>query len=134
MARTFTDRVAEAQGEVPVVGVAEAQRRLREDPNTLVVDVRDASDIRATGIIPGARHVSLGTLLYKADHSLPEEWRDPELNDKDRPIITTCGIGAMASIAAKELKDLGFANVAILEGGTQGWIDAGQPTASFTGE
>lgn len=134
MARTFMDRVAEAQSEVPVIGVAEAQRRLEEDPSTLVVDVRDASDIRATGVIPGARHISLGSLLYKADHSLPEDWRDPELNDKDRPIITTCEIGAMASIAAKELKDLGFTKVAILDGGTQAWIDAGQPTEPFTGE
>ncbi len=127
------DRVAEAQADVPIIGVAEVERRLREDPNTLVVDVRDASDLRATGVIPGAHHVSLGTLLYKADHSLPEDWRDPALADKDRPIITTCGTGEMASISAKELKDLGFTNVAILEGGTEGWIDAGQPTAPFDG-
>jgi rhodanese-related sulfurtransferase len=134
MARTFMDRVAAAQAEAPVIGVAEARRRLQEEPNTLVVDVRDERDLRATGVIPGTHHVSLGTLLYKADHSLPEDWRDPALADKDRPIITTCGIGAMASIAAKELKDLGFTNVAILEGGTQGWINAGQPTEPFTGE
>ena len=134
MARTFMERVAEAQAEVPVISVAETQRRVQEDPNTLVLEVRDAKDVRASGIIPGAHHSSLGTILYKADHSLPEEWRDPAFNDHDRPIITTCGIGAMASIAAKELKDLGFTNVAILDGGTQGWIDAGQPTEPFTGE
>ena len=133
MARTFMEKVADARTAVPVVSVEEAQRRLREDPNTLVVDVRDASDIRASGIIPGARHVSLGTLLYKADHTLPEAWQDPELADHDRPIITTCAIGAMAAIAAKELQDLGFTNVAILDGGTEGWTAAGQPTESFAG-
>jgi rhodanese-related sulfurtransferase len=134
VARMFMERVAAAQAEVPVIGVAEAQSRMQEDPNTLVLEVRDASDVRASGIIPGAHHASLGTILYKADHSLPEEWRDPAFNDHERPIITTCGIGAMASIAAQELKDLGFTNVAILEGGTQGWIDAGQPTEPFAGE
>ena len=133
MARTFMERVQAAQAEIPVIGVEEAKRRLSEDPRTLVVDVRDAADIAATGAIPGSRHVSLGTLLYKADHSLPTEWQDPELADYDRPIVTTCGIGAMASIAAKELKDLGYTNVAILEGGTQGWIDAGEPTEPFAG-
>ena len=131
MARTFTERVAEAQSEVPVISVDEARQRLAEDPNAVVIDVRDASDIAASGIIPGGHHVSLGTLLYKADHSLPEEWRDPAFADKDRPIITTCGIGAMASIAAKELKDLGYTNVSILEGGTQGWKDAGHATEPF---
>lgn len=134
MARTFMERVAEAQAEVPTISVEEAKRRLAEHPDAVVVDVRDAADIAATGIIPGARHVSLGTLLYKADHSLPEDWRDSVFDDKDRPIITTCEIGPMASIAAKELKDLGYTNVTILEGGTQGWKDAGQMTESFTGQ
>jgi rhodanese-related sulfurtransferase len=133
MGKTFMERVATAQTEVPVIDVEEARRRLQDDPRTLVIDVRDAADIRATGIIPGAHHVSLGTLLFKADHSLPAEWQDPVFADVQRPIITTCAIGAMASIAAKELRDMGYANVAILDGGTQAWQDAGQPTAEFAG-
>jgi rhodanese-related sulfurtransferase len=131
MAKTFMERVSEAQAEIPVISVDEAEERLASDPNTVVIDVRDASDIAASGIIPGARHVSLGTLLYKADHTLPVEWQDPAFADKDRPIITTCAIGAMASIAAKELKDMGYTNVTILEGGTQGWKDAGRTTEPF---
>jgi rhodanese-related sulfurtransferase len=133
MGKTFMERVAEAQAEIPVISVQEAQSRLAEDPNALVIDVRDAADIRATGIIPGGHAISLGTLLYKADHSLPAEWQDPALADFDRPIITTCQIGPMASIAAKELKDLGYTNVAILDGGTEGWISAGLQTEPFTG-
>jgi rhodanese-related sulfurtransferase len=84
-------------------------------------------------MIPGGHHVSLGTLLFKADHSLPKEWQDPVFADKDRPIITTCQIGAMAAIAAKELKDFGYTNVSILEGGTDGWTNAGRPTEPFEG-
>ncbi len=133
MGKTFMQRVEEAQVEVPVISVEEAERRLRDEPNAVVIDVRDAADIRASGIISGAHHVSLGTLLFKADHSLPEDWRDPVFVDKDRPIITTCEIGPMASIAAKELKDMGYTNVAILEGGTQGWKSAGKSTEEFNG-
>jgi rhodanese-related sulfurtransferase len=128
------ERVAEAQAELPVISPAEAKRQLDADPNTLVIDVRDASDIRASGIIPGAEHISLGTLLFKGDHSLPTEWQHPALADHNRLIITTCQIGAMAAIAAKELKDLGFTNVTILEGGTDGWKQAGLPTEPFSGE
>lgn len=128
------DRVAEAQAEVPVLSVEDVRQQLAEHPDTIVIDVRDAADIRASGIIPGGYHVSLGTLLYKADHSLPEDWRDPIFADKDRPVITTCELGPMASIAAKELKDLGYTNVSILDGGVQGWLNAGQPTEPFTGD
>ena len=133
MAKTFMQRVADAQADVPTISVEDAERRLREEPNAVLVDVRDASQIRETGIIPGAHHVSLGTLLYKADQSMPENYRDPVFADQERPIITTCGVGAMASIAAKELTDMGYTNVAILEGGTQGWKGAGKPTESFEG-
>ena len=82
-------------------------------------------------MIPGGQHVSLGTLLFKADHTLPAEWQDPVFADKDRQIITTCEIDPMASIAAQELRDMGFTNVAIIKGGTQGWKSVGLATEPF---
>lgn len=133
MAKTFMQRVADAQADVPTISVEDAERRLREEPNAVVIDVRDASQIRESGIIPGAHHVSLGTLLYKADQSLPEDWRDPAFTNLDQPIITTCETSEMASIAAKELLDMGYTNVAILDGGTVGWKNAGKATESFEG-
>lgn len=129
--KSFMDRVAEARESVPMVSPQEAQQRMQADPNTLIVDVRDAEDIRASGAIPGVHHASLGTLLYKADPSMPENYRDAAFSDQERPIIVTCAVGGMASIAAKELSDMGYSNVSILEGGTQGWKDAGLPTEPF---
>jgi rhodanese-related sulfurtransferase len=123
--------VAQAMAEVPVITPAETRRRLEADPNTLVVDVRDAADIPATGIIPGAINVSLGTLTFKADHEVPESWRDPRFADRSRPLITVCELGPMGALGGKLLKDLGYSSVAILEGGTQGWKDAGYPTEPF---
>ena len=46
--------------------------------------------------------------------------------DKDRLIITTCTLGLVASIV-KQLKDCGFTNVKILEGGNMAWKEAGLP-------
>ena len=128
MAKTFRQMVAEGREGTPMVSPQEAERRMRAEPNTLVVDVRDAQDLSGTGIIPGALNVSLGTLPLRADQELPEELRNPELQDRERPIITTCGAGGQASLAAKVLKDMGFTNVSILEGGTNGWKQAGLPT------
>ena len=128
MAKTFRQMVAEGREGTRMVSPQEAQRRMRAEPNTLVVDVRDAQDLGGTGIIPGALNVSLGTLPLRADQELPEEVRNPELQDCERPIITTCGAGGQASLAAKVLKDMGFTNISILEGGTNGWKQAGLPT------
>ena len=130
MAKTFRQMVAEGREGTPMVSPQETQARMQDGSNTLVVDVRDADGLAGTGIIPGAVNVSLGTLPLKADQELPEAMRNPELQDRDRPIITTCGGGGQASLAAKILKDMGFTNVSILEGGTNGWKAAGLETVA----
>jgi rhodanese-related sulfurtransferase len=128
MAKTFRQMVAEGREGTPMVSPQDTQQRMKDDPNTLVVDVRDADGIDA--IIPGAINVSLGTLPIRADQELPEAMRNADLQDRDRPIITTCGGGGQASLAARVLKDMGFTNVSILEGGTNGWKSAGLPTVA----
>jgi rhodanese-related sulfurtransferase len=125
---TFGQMVSQAMAAVPALKPAEVQRRLKQDPNTLVIDVRDAADIALTGRIPGAVNISYGSLTYKADQGVPQEWRDPRLQDRSRPIITVCYSGELGALGAKLLKDMGFTNVAFVEGGMQGWKAAGLPT------
>ena len=126
--RTFPQMVTEALAQVPAISPAEASQAMKSNPDTLVIDVRDASDIAGTGIIPGAVNISLGTLAYKADNQVPPEWRDPNLANRSRQIITTCSSGEMGALAGKLLKDMGFTNVSILKGGTVAWKAAGYPT------
>ena len=126
MAKTFRDMVAEARSEVGQVSPQEVQQRMQEDPRTLVIDVREPEDRAAEGAIPGSINVPLGMLPIKADTEL--DMRDPRLQDREQPILTTCGLGGQAALAAKTLKDMGFTNVKIVEGGVKGWKDAGLPT------
>ncbi len=128
MAKTFGQMVAEALAQVPTVSPADAQKRLEQDPNILVIDVRDAADIAMTGTVPGAVNISLGSLTYKVDNEVPEDWREPLLQDRSRPIITTCILGPLGALGGKLLHDRGFTNVSVLEGGVQAWQDAGFPT------
>ena len=132
MAKTVMQMVEEAQAVVPSIGPEEARRRIQEDPNTLIVDVRDAANRQASGMIEGAIAVSSGTLPFVADKEVPEDWRDPRLQDRSRPVITVCDLGPMSAMAAKTLQDMGFQDVAYLEGGTQAWKDAGLPTQAPT--
>jgi rhodanese-related sulfurtransferase len=89
--------------------------------DVVFVDPRPASAIAATtGIIPGAHNVALSDIQ---DGNLPHV-----LNDRNVHVITSCQAGPMGARAAQELAKLGFARVNYVEGGTQGWIDAGLVT------
>lgn len=130
MAKTFRQMVAEARSEVEVLSPQEAQQRLQQDPNTLLIDVREPDDLMPLGVIPGAINIPLGVLPLRADQELPEQFRDARLQDRSRPVITTCGGGGQAALAAKLLKDMGFQKVAMIDGGTTGWKNAGLPIQS----
>jgi rhodanese-related sulfurtransferase len=132
MPRTFNQMVAEAEAEVPAISPAEAKHRQERDPRTLIIDVRDLLDRRASGMIAGSIPISSGTLPFKADHEVPESWRDPRVQDRSIPVITACDLGPMSAIAAKTLKDLGFTDVAYIEGGFEAWKEAGLPTEPAT--
>ena len=128
MAKTFMQIASEAMADVPSVSPEEALRRLTYDRSAILVDVRDRSRIRETGMAAGTIPISAGTLPVRADQELPEAFRDPRLQDRARPVMTICDLGPMSAISAKTLKDMGFSNVAFVKGGTQAWKDAGLPT------
>ena len=128
MAKSFMQMVQEAKGEVPGVSPAEAQRRLQEDSNALLIEVRDPGNVPESEIAPHAVNVSLGTLPIRADLEVPEQARDARLQDRSRQIITTCGLGNLAAMGARLLKEMGFTNVTYMEGGMKAWKDAGLPT------
>jgi rhodanese-related sulfurtransferase len=89
--------------------------------NAIVVDVRDGTEVAATGKAKGALAISRGLLEFKADADMPTH--DPALR-KDRPVILYCGSGGRAALAGKTLVDLGFTDVRNV-GGFKGLVDSG---------
>jgi hydroxyacylglutathione hydrolase len=75
----------------------------------LFLDVRNDEEW-ASGHIPGARHVMLGDLPGRM-----------ATLSKDAPIVTVCGSGYRASVAASLLAAHGFRDVSILDGGMGAW-------------
>jgi rhodanese-related sulfurtransferase len=128
MAKTFGQMVSEAEADVPGISPEEAARRRQDDPRTVVIDVRDLANRKASGMVAGALPISSGTLPIAADTEVPEDWRDPRLQDRSTPVITVCDLGPMSAIAGKTLKDMGFENVSFIAGGTEAWKAAGLPT------
>ena len=128
MAMSFMQIAEEAMAQVEGISAAEAQQRMEQEPNALLVDVRDAADIPSTGLATGGLNISLGMLPVRADLELPEDWREPRLQDRSLPVITACQLGPNGAIGAKILKDMGFTNVSYLEGGMEAWKAADLPT------
>src|SRR5581483_5538583 len=127
MAKSFQDMVKEGREAAnKIISPQEAQQEMQK--GAIVIDVREPDEDKANGAIPGSMNIPLGVLPIKADQQLPQALREAKLQDRNSPIITTCARGGQASLAAKTLKDMGFNNVSIIEGGTAAWKDAGLPT------
>ncbi|MGG0737015.1 rhodanese-like domain-containing protein [Niallia taxi] len=128
MALTFGKLLEEARSNVKGISSIEAKKQMEEKPNTYVIDVQDATDAGACGLIPSSVNISLGMLPIRADLELPEELRNAELADRNRPVLVTCGLGGQAALGAYLLKQMGFTDVAFIEGGTTAWKQEGFET------
>lgn len=106
--------------DAPAISPGEAYRRAHEYPDPLLMDVRATQNARATGSIPGALSIPLGTLAARTVD-------DPRLQSRSRPIIVTCQLGYNAARAARLLEALGFSDVSYIEGGMRAWLEAGLP-------
>lgn len=93
-------------------------------PDVLLVDIREIQERVELGTIAGAVHAPRGMLEFWADPHSPyyRDWFR-----EDRRIVLFCAAGARSALAAKALGDMGFANVAHLAVGFNGWKAAGEP-------
>ena len=125
MAETFAQMEERAISNANAVTAAKALEILENDPNALLVDVRDTSEVEATGL--GLRAITAPgrSVAWMAD--LESEYRSRELQDRSRRILTTCG-GAPSyrgASAANVLTRMGFTDVSFVDGGMAALISAG---------
>jgi rhodanese-related sulfurtransferase len=120
MPTTVKDMLAAVRAVVPTITPADAAG-LVKTADALIVDVRDGTEVAASGKVKGAKAISRGLLEFRADPDLPTH--DAALR-KDRPVILYCGSVGRAALAGKTLVDLGFTDVRNV-GGFKGLVDAG---------
>ena len=121
MARTAADMVAEAKARVENLTVDQTADEL-ERGDALLVDIREP-DERAAEAIPGAVHAPRGMLEFYADPA--SQYHREELQP-DRRIILHCASGGRSALAARTLQDLGYRDVAHLDGGLKAWKASGK--------
>jgi rhodanese-related sulfurtransferase len=120
MPNSVKDLMAAARAAVPAIAPADAAKLVANN-DALIVDVRDGTEVAASGKAKGAIAVSRGMLEFRADPESPAH--DPAFR-KDRPIILYCASGGRSALAGKTLVDMGFKDVRNL-GGFKDWVSAG---------
>ena len=96
----------------------------------LVIDIRDRDDRERTGMIAGSVSIPLLVLEWRCDPTSGHS--HPAVQSLDQPVVTVCNEGYTSSFAAASLRRLGFSRAADLEGGVEGWAEAGLPMSGAT--
>ena len=130
MAKTFLQMAEEAMAQACEISAEDALQKLEQDSNALLVDVRDESEVQLTGLGVGAINAPGRSIAWKADLEIDEAYREPELEDRSRRIITTCGSPPCyrGASAANLLTEMGFTNVCYVDGGMAALLGAGIET------
>ena len=94
---------------------------LINNSKTVIIDVREESEVYNLGLVKNAIHIPRGLLEFKLSPNSPN---NPVLIDDETNILVYCAGGYRSALAAKTLLDLGFKNVYNL-GGFQEWVESG---------
>ena len=106
--------VKEAQKNIETLNSDEIKKLLENNEITLI-DVRDIRELWKEGTIENSKHIPRGMLEF---------WLDPEStyyqNNKIQNIkkmVLFCALGWRSALATKSLVEMGFKNVAHVDGG-----------------
>ena len=94
---------------------------LIKNHSTLIIDVREESEVHSSGVIKNAIHIPRGLIEFQLK---PDSDKNPVSIDSETNILVYCAGGYRSALAAKSLIDLGFKNVYNL-GGFQEWVESG---------
>ncbi|MEQ9124090.1 MAG: rhodanese-like domain-containing protein [Alphaproteobacteria bacterium] len=118
--------LAEAEAVAPTLTVEEASQKL-DDPDTVIVDIRDVRELDREGMIPGARHAPRGMIEFwvAPDSPYTKDW----LTDESKTYVFYCQSAWRSALTVKDLMDMGATNVAHIAGGFKAWKEAGKDVA-----
>ena len=106
--------VEEAKSSIQTLKAQDVKKLSDQDEVTLI-DIRDIRELWKEGTIENSKHIPRGMLEF---------WLDPESSYynsnkiKDiKKMVLFCALGFRSALATKSLVDMGFKNVAHVEGG-----------------
>jgi rhodanese-related sulfurtransferase len=120
--RTAAELVAEAKRSIDNLTADQVATELSSS-HPLLVDIREADELVQSGTIPGAVHAPRGMLEFYADTSSPYHRGGFE---PARRTLVYCASGGRSALAVQALRQLGYRDVAHLDGGIKAWLAGGR--------
>ena len=96
-----------------------------DDPDVVIVDIRDIRERQRSGFIPGSLHAPRGMIEFWID---PESPYFKEIFGQDKRFVFHCASGWRSALTVATLQDMGFA-AAHLKEGFSTWAAQGGPVA-----
>jgi rhodanese-related sulfurtransferase len=118
---TAEDLLAEARSGLERLDPPAAAAAL--EAGAVLVDIRSELQRDRDGVVPGAVFFPRNVLEWRCDPASPA--RDERVCDPAQHLILMCDEGYQSSLAAANLKRLGFDRATDLAGGFQAWREAG---------
>ena len=107
------------------------EERMQENPDLLVVDLREPNEFDAMHI-EGSINVPRGVLESACEWDFEET--EPQLvRAREREVVIVCRSGYRSVLAAFSLQTLGYQNVVSLKTGLRGWNDYEMPMVDRNG-
>ncbi len=120
--KTFAEKLLEQVNQrVQNIDTEQLEAQLKKQPQTVMIDVRTASEILLLGGMidaPRSYMVNRGWLEFRINELVP---------DKDTPIVVYCGINLRSPLAADVLMKMGYSQVKNYADGFFVWRDKGLP-------
>jgi rhodanese-related sulfurtransferase len=130
--KNFLDLIKNCLTDVREVMPWDLEARLQENPDLLIVDVREPYEFDAMHI-PGSISVPRGILESACEWEY-EETIPALVQAREREVVVVCRSGYRSVLAAHSMQVLGYRNVVSLKTGLRGWKDYEQPLVDQAGD
>jgi rhodanese-related sulfurtransferase len=129
--KNFLELVKGCLSDVREIMPWDLEERLEQNPDLLIVDVREPAEFEAMHIA-GSLNVPRGILESACEWDYEET--EPELvRAREREIVLVCRSGYRSVLAAHAMLLLGYKDVVSLQTGLRGWKDYEQPLVDARG-
>ena len=109
---TVSEMVNAARSRIEEIETSDAIKMV-DDPNVVIVDIRDIRERQRSGYIPGSFHCPRGMLEFWVD---PESPYYKDIFGADKKFVFHCASGWRSALSVATLQDMGFEAAHLREG------------------
>ena len=119
---TAAEMVAAARARIDELETG-ALIAMHDDPNVVIVDLRDIRERQRMGYIPGSVHAPRGMVEFWVD---PDSPYFKDVFAQDKTFVFHCASGWRSALTVATLQDMGF-KASHLKDGFSDWVKQGGP-------